>query len=263
MTGYRDALAADLDGSVGLCVGIDPHPHLLDAWSLPDSAAGVRHFGLRVVQAAAGRAHAVKPQVAFFERHGSEGIAALEEVLGLARDLGVRTIGDAKRGDIGTSVAAYGQAWLTPGTPLEVDALTVAAFQGFDSLEDVVELAADAGKGLYVLCATSNPEAAQLQLARTDAGETVAAMIAREAQAAGAGLVLGATVRPSDYGIQLDARTPVLAPGFGAQGAQLSQARELFPHSRAVLASVSRSVLACGPDGLEDAIDGALATVAA
>ena len=271
MTGYGEALAAQLSGAPGLCVGIDPHPHLLDAWGLPGSAEGVLEFGLAVVDAAAGRAHALKPQVAFFERYGSAGLAALEQVLAVARERGIRLIGDAKRGDIGTSVAAYGQAWLTPGSPLEVDALTVSAFQGLGSLDTVIELAAEHGKGLYVLCATSNPEAAAVQRAVTAAGESVAAMIARQAAqlnassvAAGhVGLVLGATNDLADYGLELDAKTPVLAPGFGAQGASLTDVRTLFPTAAPVLASVSRSVLSAGASGLADAIDAAVATVTA
>src|SRR5690606_33699649 len=95
----------------------------------------VREFGLRVVDAVAGRAGIVKPQVAFFERFGSAGFAALEDVLAAARNAGILVIADVKRGDLGTSVEAYGQAWLTPGSPLEVDAMTMVAYQGTGSIE--------------------------------------------------------------------------------------------------------------------------------
>src|SRR3546814_13402465 len=82
-----------------LCVGIDPHEHLLAEWGLEATAQAAREFGLRVVEAAAGRVGVVKPQVAFFERYGSAGFAALEDVLRAARDAGLVVIADAKRGD--------------------------------------------------------------------------------------------------------------------------------------------------------------------
>ena len=128
MTGaFGSRLSEVFTASGRLCVGIDPHSGLLDAWGLPDSAEGVRDFGMRVVEAVAGRAGIVKPQVAFFERHGAAGYAALEEVLSAARAAGLLVIADVKRGDLGTSVDAYGEAWLTPGSSLEADGMTVVA----------------------------------------------------------------------------------------------------------------------------------------
>ena len=113
-----------------LCVGIDPHAALLASWGLSDDAQGVREFGLRTVEAATGRVGFVKPQVSFFERFGSRGIAALEDVLAAARAAGLIVIADAKRGDIGSTMDDYARAWLTPGSPLEADALTVSPFLG-------------------------------------------------------------------------------------------------------------------------------------
>jgi len=266
---FGDRLRGAVERSVGLCVGIDPHPYLLDAWGLPDSAAGLRDFSLRVIDAAAGRAAVVKPQVAFFERHASSGIAVLEQVLAQARSAGLLTIADAKRGDVGTSVEAYGQAWLTPGAPLEADALTVSAFQGLGSLDAVLRLAAQHGKGIFVLAATSNPEAAPIQQAITATGRSVAQTIIDDVDAWNAlstpdatwgsvGLVLGATVNLGDYGIDPEALagTPILAPGFGHQGAQVSDLRRLFGAlAPSVLVSASRSILAAGPGGLQAAID--------
>ena len=151
----RETLATDGP----LCVGIDPHEHLLTEWGLDASAAGAREFGLRVVDAAAGRVGIVKPQVSFFERYGSAGFAALEDVLAAARAAGLLVIADAKRGDIGTTMDAYARAWLTPGSPLEADAMTVSPFLGVGSLRDTFRFALENGKGVFVLAATSNPEA--------------------------------------------------------------------------------------------------------
>lgn len=266
MSGFGERLHAAVDARGSLCVGIDPHRHLLESWDLPDDASGARELGLRVVEAAAGRAAAVKPQIAFFERHGAAGFAALEEVLAAARASELLVVADVKRGDLGTSVDAYGEAWLTPGGPLEADAMTISAFQGVGSIAGPIERAVAADKGLFVLCATSNPEARAIQRARGDDGRTVARMIADEvAERADAlapdaavrplGLVIGATVDAADFGLELDVRTPALMPGFGAQGAQLADLERLAPWGGPVLASTSRQVLAAGAAGLVAAIE--------
>jgi orotidine-5'-phosphate decarboxylase len=267
--GFGARLSEVFQTSGRLCVGIDPHPYLLGEWELTDDAEGLREFGLRVVEATAGRAGIVKPQVAFFERHGSAGYAALEQVLAAARAAGLVVIADVKRGDVGTSVEAYGQSWLTPGSPLESDAMTISAFQGVGSIEAPRRLALATGKGLFVLAATSNPEAADLQRAVLDsgpsAGKTVAASIVgdvhdwntEEAVLGSTGVVIGATVSLGDYGIEPRslAATPILAPGFGHQGARVADARSLFGVASAnVIVSASRSILAAGPAGIADAI---------
>jgi orotidine-5'-phosphate decarboxylase len=251
-----------------LCVGIDPHPYLLAEWGLPDSADGAREFSLRVLDACSERVAVVKPQVAFFERYGSRGIAVLEQVIAHARSHNLLVIADAKRGDVGTSVEAYGQAWLAPGSPLESDALTVSAFQGFGSLDAVTALAHEHGKGLFVLAATSNPEAATIQKSVTATGETVARRIADDVVAwnsqttnnggwGSAGLVIGATLELSEFGLDHAklAATPILAPGFGHQGAHLADLPVIFGTASAtVLVAASRSILAAGPDAIDSAV---------
>lgn len=255
-----------------LCVGIDPHAALLSSWALADSAAGAREFGLRVVDAAAGRVGFIKPQVSFFERFGSLGYAALEDVLRAARDAGVIVIADAKRGDIGTTMDAYAAAWLTRGSALEADAVTVNPFLGVGALESTFELAHRGGKGVFVLAATSNPEAADLQRAQTAASQAVSAEIVaqvstRNAQTTQAdewgslGLVIGATVDWTDAGLApFTPAAPILAPGFGAQGAGPAELRARFASSAPmVIAAESRSILAAGPDGIAAAIDSRIA----
>lgn len=263
-----------------LCVGVDPHAYLLEAWGLTDDAAGAREFGLRVVDAAADQVGMVKPQVAFFERFGSAGYRALEDVLAAGRGAGLLMIADVKRGDVGSSVEAYGQAWLTPGSPVEADAMTISAFQGVGSIADPMDRASKFGKGLFVLAATSNPEAAVIQLARatesasTEVGtRSVARVIiddvtqynARRAAQhepgapASIGVVLGATLDLAEYGIDTATESanpmPVLAPGFGHQGAQYSQAAQIYGTLLPMtVISDSRSLLSAGPDGIVDAI---------
>lgn len=243
-----------------LCVGIDPHDGLLDTWELPRSAAGVREFGLRTVDAVAGRAGIVKPQVAFFERYGSAGYAALEDVIAAARAAGLFVIADVKRGDIGSTMDAYGAAWLTPGSPLEADAMTAVAYQGLGSLAGPLALAEQHGKGVIVVTATSNPEAVPTQTAvRTD-GRTVAAALVADVRAlpGSAGLVIGATIELGDYGLEPEdlGDVPILAPGFGVQGARLGDLARVFgPAAPHVAVHVSREILGAGAAGIAAAVD--------
>ena len=280
---FGDRLDQAFDSFGQLCVGIDPHPYLLERWGLADEPSGLRQFGLRVVDAAAGKVGIIKPQVAFFERHGSAGYAALESILDSARRAGLLVIADAKRGDLGTSVEAYSQAWFSKGSPLEVDALTISAYMGLGSIEAPMTLAEKLGKGLFVLAATSNPEALFLQTARissgSDAGRTVASSIVtgvnewnssggsgtavrkRPVRDVGSiGLVLGATVNFTAFGLDLASiaaipASPVLAPGFGHQGAQFADLDRLYgPAAPFTIVSASRSILEAGPDGISEAI---------
>lgn len=264
---FGERLAAAMAAHGPLCVGIDPHPALLDAWGLADTVDGLRSFALTVVDALGGHVAALKPQSALFERHGSAGVAVLEEVIAAARAARTLTIVDAKRGDIGSTMAGYAQAYLEEGSPLAGDALTVSPYLGFGSLQPALDLAAANGRGLFVLCLTSNPEGAQVQHARTATGESVAALMAREAGAVNSaelaapgsagglgsvGLVVGATIGDAarTTGVDLAAvRGPLLAPGVGAQGAGAPELAHVFGSARdQVLASSSRGVLGAGPD---------------
>ncbi|WP_227582373.1 orotidine-5'-phosphate decarboxylase [Cellulomonas wangsupingiae] len=253
-------LAEAMDAHGPLCVGIDPHASLLADWGLPDDAEGVRRFALRVMEALAGRVAAVKPQAAFFERHGSAGVAALEEVVAVGRQTGTLVVVDAKRGDIGSTMGAYAEAYLRDGSPLAGDALTVSPYLGFGALGPAVDLARESGRGLFVLCLTSNTEGREVQHARTSDGVSVAAAVAARAAALNAGadplgsvgLVVGATVGDDARlaGVDLaHVNGPLLAPGVGAQGAGAPELARVFGSARRqVLASSSRGVLRAGPD---------------
>lgn len=274
MTSFGERLRGAMAERGPLCVGIDPHEHLLTEWGLDASAAGTREFGLRVVEAAAGRVAVVKPQVAFFERWGSAGFAALEDVLAAARAAGLLVIADAKRGDIGSTMDGYAAAWLAPGSPLESDAVTLSPYLGPDSLRSTLTTAVRYDKGAFVLAATSNPEAFALQSARTvDVAATddqsVAERVARdiawvngsaafEGGLGPVGLVVGATVDRAAVGLTDDALrgAPLLAPGFGQQGAIPGDLPALFGAlAPQVVASESRSILSAGPDQIARRIE--------
>ncbi len=263
---FADRIAA-LDGPGGrLCVGIDPHPGILSDWGLPDTAEGATTLAQTVVHAAvAAGVTLVKPQIAFFERHGVGGMSALAQVIGQARSSGLIVIADAKRGDVGSTVAAYADAWLGVGSDFESDAMTAVAYQGVGSVEPLCEAALSAGKGLFVLVNTSNPDGWDIQQALVASGTTLAqhvfdGLVARQG-ASGLdgwmGCVVGATLQPQERAVQFPDPMPlwVLAPGFGYQGAQLSQLTTLFGGvSEKVIPTVSRSVCQDGPDGVVPAI---------
>lgn len=271
---YAARLAELTASGPALCVGIDPHPALLESWGFEDNAEGLERWSVVVAElVASSRARIVKPQVAFYERMGLAGLRSLATLLGTLRSNGLLVIGDAKRGDIGSTMEGYADAWLRPGSDFEVDALTLVPYQGVGALEPALERAHSHDKGVFVLAATSNPEGSVTQSARRQDGHTVAGGVVHDlngwVQTHGStpenyGVVVGATVDTGALGVELDSypALPVLAPGYGAQGASLSSARTDFPASRHVLPVVARSVLSTGPDGCGDAIELALAEVA-
>lgn len=242
-----------------LCVGIDPHPELLARWGLRDTPESLVAFSDAILDASVGSAAAVKPNSAFFERHGSRGIAALEHVLGRARELGLLTILDVKRGDIGSTMEGYADAYLAEGVPLEADAITVSPYLGVGSLKPAFDLAQRTGKGIFILALTSNPEGASVQHAIGPDGVPVATSIAIAAAQLNAGaspmgsvgLVVGATIGEAvkALGIDLEAvNGPLLAPGVGAQGAGPAELATVFGDARPrVLVNQSRGIAAAGP----------------
>lgn len=249
MTGFGARLTDAVRRRGPLCLGIDPHPELLRAWDLPDDADGLRRFSDICVTAFADIA-VVKPQVAFFERYGSVGFAVLEQTIAALRDAGVLVLADAKRGDIGSTMAAYARAW-AGDSPLAVDAVTASPYLGFGALQPLIDTAQAHGRGVFVLAATSNPEGAAVQRAHAD-GRTVAQSIVDAAaevnrtRPGSVGVVVGATLSdPPDVSALAG---PVLAPGVGAQGGR-PDALAGFAGARPgqLLPAVSREVLRVGP----------------
>ncbi len=255
MTPFGARLRAAVDRRGPLCVGIDPHPSLLLAWGLGDDVAGLESFALTAVEALAGEMAVVKPQSAFFERHGSAGIAVLERTVAAARERGALVLLDVKRGDIGSTAQAYADAYLDPSSPLAVDAITASPFLGMGSLEPMFTTARSHGAGLFVLAMTSNPEGKQVQGARASSGRSVAGEVLHALTAANAGAVplgsfgavVGATIGATTEDLQVNG--PLLVPGIGAQGGTVAVVRRSFgPALRNALPSSSRAILQAGPD---------------
>jgi orotidine-5'-phosphate decarboxylase len=250
MAGFGLRLADAVSQRGPLCPGIDPHKELLCAWGLSRDTDGLAAFCDVCVAAFADFA-VVKPQVAFFEAFGAEGFAVLERTIGALQAAGVLVLADAKRGDIGSTMAAYADAW-AGDSPLAADAVTASPYLGFGSLQPLLDTATAHDRGVFVLAATSNPEGATVQ--RADAGgRTVAQSIVDDAAAENrhrpglVGVVIGATVAdPPDVS---NLNGPVLVPGVGAQGGR-PEALGGFGGAEPgqLLPAVSREILRAGPD---------------
>ncbi|MET0986117.1 MAG: orotidine-5'-phosphate decarboxylase [Steroidobacteraceae bacterium] len=257
MSDFATRLAARIGRYGPLCVGIDPHAPLLQACGLPDSAEGALAFGQRIVRAIDFELAIVKPQSAFFERYGSAGIRALEQLMAEARARDLLVLLDGKRGDIDSTGEAYAEAYFRPGTPVRADALTWHVYLGFAALRRALEFAAREGGGAFIVVRSSNPEGATLQTAVLE-GKTVSQRVCEEitafnerlhpAAALGSiGAVVGATCDDAEATVAALPRSYILAPGVGAQGATVADIVRRMPSARGrVLPSVSRAIFANG-----------------
>jgi orotidine-5'-phosphate decarboxylase len=253
VTGFGARLAEAKSSRGPLCLGIDPHPELLRAWDLPTTADGLAAFCDICVEAFSAFA-VVKPQVAFFESYGAAGYAVLERTIAALRSVGVLVLADAKRGDIGSTMAAYAAAW-AGDSPLAADAVTASPYLGFGSLRPLLEAAAAHDRGVFVLAATSNPEGGTVQRATFD-DRTVAQLIVDQAAVVNrsvspsepgyVGVVLGATAFEAPDVSALGG--PVLVPGVGVQGGRPEELGGLGGAAPGqLLPAVARDVLRAGP----------------
>ena len=262
MIPFGDRLAAAMDEYGPLCAGIDPHPNLLQAWGLEDSAESLRTFTTAVYEGCAPYVAALKPQVALFERHGSAGLAVLEELFARAAEDRVLIVADAKRGDIGSTMKAYADAWLGTSSPLGTDSVTLSPYLGFESLRPALDAATTNQRGTFVLALTSNPEGKSVQhVGKAEDTGAVAKQVIAAATAentaqtwermGSCGLVVGATVGEALKELAIDLSTfngPMLSPGYGAQGASAEDLYRIFAGVESqVLVNSSRGVLSAGP----------------
>jgi len=266
-----DAIAAK--GSP-VCVGIDPVYEML-----PDAIAGASNgrnandataavdaifaFTIEVLKIVAPLVPVVKFQSAYFERYLWEGVEAYYSLIQEAKELGLATIGDVKRGDIGSTASAYAAAHLAD-PPFDEhedirapDAITINPFLGMDSIEPFVKTARDDGKGLFVLVRTSNPGSADLQDVKAEDGRTFSELLADHLRpiAAREGLVgdrgfssIGAVVGATQPHTMLSLRQRLpqsifLLPGYGTQGATAEMTQAAFKDGQGAIVSASRSIL--------------------
>ncbi|CAA9260148.1 MAG: Orotidine 5'-phosphate decarboxylase [uncultured Acidimicrobiales bacterium] len=252
-----------------LVFGLDPSGALLDEWGLGDTADGLERFVDVVVEAAAGSVAVVKPQSAFYERHGWQGVRALSRLASECRGNGVLVLLDVKRGDVGSTNQAYAEAYLGKDAGIPVDALTITPYLGLGALRGLLDRAAASGAGVFVVTRSSNPEGRSVQAARHADGSTVEQRLIEELAAENRGVVgsdggvgpFGAVFAPTHEppeGFDLAAMGGLfLAPGLGAQGATPDDVAACFAACPdRVLPAASRSLLSAGPDvsALRDAL---------
>lgn len=253
MTSYWRRLQTVVADRGPLCVGIDPHPAILNKWGLASDPAGLEKFCRRLVEILGDQVAVFKPQSAFFEAHGSAGVAVLERVLADISGAGALSILDAKRGDIGSTMEAYADAYLADGSALAADAVTLSPYLGFDSLAPAFARAIEFDRGVYVLTRTSNPEGAQIQLALTNDNSVAQAIIdaATEANRSARQRVIGLVVGGTHESLGCDLSEfngSILVPGIGFQGGRMTDLPKLFGDAvDQVLVVVGRGVIGAGP----------------
>ncbi len=267
LSSFSQRLQSTFSSKGQLCVGLDPSSDQLDKWGLDDSAAGAEQFCNLIIDACHSKVGILKPQVSFFEQFGPEGFSSLQRILERANNDGFLVIADAKRGDIGSTMDGYARAWIASDAPFLADAITVSPYLGPESLSSFCSNATANQKGVFVLAATSNPEARASQSASVGGGLSVAGSVVSYARSVNddvfgsVGVVLGAETDLTAMGIEAAdlATMPILAPGFGAQGAKLANAKLRFGSlAPNVVFSVSRSVAGDGLTGLQDRVQSAV-----
>jgi orotidine-5'-phosphate decarboxylase len=251
-----------------LVFGLDPSADLLEAWGLGDSADGLDRFADIVLEAAVGPVGLVKPQSAFYERHGWRGVRTLQRLVASAREAGLLVVLDIKRGDVGSTNDAYAEAYLGKGAPLAADAITVHPYLGVDAMGAFISRAAESGSCLLIVTRSSNPDGRKIQaaVAGTGSERSVEEELLLQIGALNAALApgeigpVGAVIGPTHMTPRLDlaaANCLFLAPGVGAQGATPADVATVFAACRdRVMPSASRSLLSAGPEvrGLRDAV---------
>jgi orotidine-5'-phosphate decarboxylase len=265
-THFADRLAEAVEHKRSqLVVGLDPRPDLLPVelrgeahLGRAEAAAACARFCRGLVDAVAPYVVGVKPQVAFFEALGADGVGALEDVCGYARAAGLQVIADAKRGDIGSTARAYAAAYLERADGREplADAVTVNPYLGRDSLDPFLAACRREGAGLFCVVKTSNSGGAEVQdLALSDGRPVwhqVAELVADwgselvgEHGLSAVGAVIGAThPRAVGEARRLLPRAILLLPGVGAQGATPADVARAFTSGPAsALVNVARNVI--------------------
>lgn len=257
--GFSDRLSSAIEKSGPLCAGLDPSSALLRSWALPDSLEGLEVFCDIFMEALFTRISIIKPQSAYFERFGPDGLRVMQRVTAAAQDLGIVAIIDAKRGDIDSTAAAYGSAFFGEKSPFRADAITAHPYLGISALSGLFDHALSARAGVFVVVKSSNPEGQFLQDARTTSGKSVAEVLAHEIREVNAtskgtdagdiGAVLGATADFDDVILEALGHAPILVPGIGHQGGDIATARSAFDRAEGpVVFAVSRAILERGPD---------------
>lgn len=241
-----------------ICVGLDPRleqiPHFIQekhlriySNALTAAAESILEFNKGIIDAVADLVPVIKPQIAFYEQFGYEGIRVFEETLWYARDKGLLTIADIKRGDIGSTAEAYAKAFLgkvnlfgTEVFSFDADAVTVSPYLGFDGIKPFMDECRKYGKGIFILVKTSNASSGDIQDLQMKDLHTVYEIMAQYLESWGAdeigdsgysfvGAVVGATFPDQLKKLrQLMPENIFLVPGFGVQGGTAKDVHACF-----------------------------------
>ncbi|PIT68893.1 orotidine-5'-phosphate decarboxylase [Bartonella tribocorum] len=243
-----------------LCVGFDPSHKVLQSWNLSPDYKGLKDFCDILLTAVVGQVGIIKPQAAFFELYGVEGLQALKELIENAHKQGLLVLVDTKRGDIGSTAEAYGKAWLGGNSPFKADAITVNPFLGFDALIPLIKIAEETKTAVFMVVQSSNLEGKDIRNARIGA-QTVSVHLAQRicdynSQSSSQyrhigpiGAVIGATLgNEAKETIEQLENSLFLVPGIGAQGGTITQLTQQFPQRlwKNIIPSISRSITEAG-----------------
>lgn len=272
---FADRLNAQIQAKKSVvCVGLDPRLEQVPAFirekcfaeyanPITAAAESILEFCKMIIDSTHDLVPVVKPQIAFFEQYGSEGIRVFEEVLWYARDKQLLTISDIKRGDIGTTAEAYAKAFLgkvnVQGKEVfgfDTDAVTVNPYMGFDSIKPFAAECRKHGKGMFVLAKTSNVSSSDIQDLEMKDNNTVYEILSQYLESWGAddlgdsgysfiGAVVGATFPAQSKKLRaLMPNTIFLVPGYGAQGGTAKDVKNCFNRDGlGAVINASRSIL--------------------
>lgn len=262
---FADALIAATKAKSPVCVGLDPRLEKFPEGIAKDHD-GVLEFNKGIIDSVKGIAACVKPQLAYFEMLGWEGMKVFWETCSYAKEQGLLVIADGKRNDIGSTCDAYAEAYLYEDSP--IDALTVCPYLGSDGIKPFIERCTANDKGIFVLVKTSNPSSGELQDLPTGdeaVHEHMAQLVeswgmhhlSPEANMSCVGAVVGATY-PEElkYLRTLMPHISILIPGYGAQGGTVDDVVHGFiPDGTGAIVNSSRGIIyaSSGPDWKEAA----------
>jgi len=239
---FADLLIDQIKQKSPICVGLDPDPSKIPSYLLRDYSLtnAILRFNQEIIDAVADLVPVIKPQVAYYEKMGIDGLKALKITIEHARKQGLIVIADGKRNDIGSTSDAYADAFLKTGSDFESDALTVNPYLGSDGILPFVNACSTYNKGLFVLLKTSNPSSGEFQDLKLENGEMLYERVADyisswgeniigESGYSSIGSVVGAYYPEVLYNLRVaHPRQIFLVPGYGAQGATAEDLRCAF-----------------------------------